>query len=215
MFTEVHVGDIFGRLKVIGTANKRGKNRGQKWLCECDCGNQVEVLQDNLRRNHTRSCNCLQRERAVEANLRHGHNRRGLPTSIYTTWSSMIGRCTNPKDTAFVNYGGRGIAVCKRWRNSFEAFLADMGERPKGKFIDRKNNDLGYFPKNCHWVTRKESSRNTRKNRMLTWNGKTQCLAAWAEELGLSMSTLRSRLRSGWTVEKALMSKSQNKKWRK
>jgi len=127
----------------------------------------------------------------------------GTPT--YESWHQMIQRCTNPKNDSFDRYGGRGIAVCKRWLASFPAFLEDMGARPSFKHsIERCENSGNYEPGNCRWATKKEQQRNMRSNRMLTHDGKTMCLAAWAEQIGLSTLSLSSRLRLGWTVEEAL-----------
>lgn len=117
----------------------------------------------------------------------------------------MINRCHNPKNPGYCNYGARGIAVCDRWRNSYEAFLGDMGHRPGTGFsIERINNDRGYEPGNCKWATRTEQNRNTRQNILLTAFGRTQCVTAWAEELGIPSGSIRDRLKGGWTVEQAL-----------
>lgn len=116
----------------------------------------------------------------------------------------MIQRCTNHKNKYYPNYGGRGITVCQEWRDSFENFLKDMGECPSKHQIDRIDNNGGYRKENCRWVTPKTNSRNRRDNRLETHNGKTQCLAAWAEEIGINIKTLGSRLRNGWSIENAL-----------
>jgi len=116
----------------------------------------------------------------------------------------MVTRCTNPNYPRFADYGGRGITVCDRWLR-FEGFLEDMGERPKGTTINRKHNNLGYCPENCEWATVKEQANNQRSNRLLTHNGRTQTMAQWAEELGMSYDTLRGRLdKLNWSLEKAL-----------
>jgi len=116
----------------------------------------------------------------------------------------MLSRCTSPTKREFPDYGGRGITVCVRWME-FPNFLADMGERPAGMTLDRIDNDKGYEPGNCRWATPKEQSRNTRANRMVEAFGRTQCLAAWAEECGLKWWTLYARLFVyRWPVEDAL-----------
>lgn len=112
----------------------------------------------------------------------------------------MRQRCENPNDQAFANYGGRGITVCERWK-AFENFAADMGERPAKAELDRRNNDLGYSPDNCRWLTKSENQRNKRSNRLLTHNGKTACLSEWAEITGMSRSAISSRVLRGWPVE--------------
>jgi hypothetical protein len=116
----------------------------------------------------------------------------------------MRTRCTNPNVPNYKDYGGRGIAVCERWR-SFEAFLADMGPRPGlGYSIERINNDGDYEPGNCRWADRAQQSNNRRNNRLLTWNGETKTLAEWSRTTGLDYAALLARLNRGWSVERAL-----------
>ncbi|MDE1138152.1 MAG: hypothetical protein PW999_00565 [Paraburkholderia tropica] len=116
----------------------------------------------------------------------------------------MRSRCTNPGDISYQRYGARGISVCERWDN-FENFLADMGPRPTNSHsLEREDNNGNYEPGNCRWATAIEQSRNTRRNRMLTFDGRTQCVAKWADEIGIHRLTLQRRLRLGWSVEKTL-----------
>ena len=116
-------------------------------------------------------------------------------TPIYRAWDNMRTRCLNPNGPEFHNYGGRGIKVCPRWRDSFLAFLEDVGERPSPQHtLDRVDTNGDYEPSNVRWATRKEQARNQRKNRPLTFQGKTQPLAAWAEELGFKPNTLHRRI---------------------
>lgn len=135
--------------------------------------------------------------------IKHGHARNDAATPTYTTWKHMVRRCTYPREPGYENYGGRGITVCARWR-SFENFLADMGERPAGKFIDRIDSDGHYEPWNCRWATRVEQNRNTSQNVEVTFNGRTQCITAWEQELGTKPGTIYTRLRRGWSTERAL-----------
>ena len=136
---------------------------------------------------------------------RHTAGARGVnrPTRTYNSWMAMRARCENKKNKAYPDYGGRGITVCPEWE-SFEAFLADMGEAPEGMTLDRRKNHEGYSKANCRWATRTEQNRNTRKNRMLTYNGKTLCLSEWATIVGIDIVTLHCRLRDGWSDERAL-----------
>ena len=121
-------------------------------------------------------------------------------------WSQMKARCYNPNNKKFHLYGGRGIKVCARWRNSFANCLADMGIRPGSRYsIDRyPDKDGDYEPNNCRWATGVEQNRNRNFNRVLTHGGRTQCVAAWAKEIGVSHSTISERLKRGWTVAEAL-----------
>ena len=115
----------------------------------------------------------------------------------------MLRRCSYAKHTHFHRYGGRGITVCERWL-VFENFLEDMGERPVGRSIDRIDNDGNYEPGNCRWATPQEQMRNTSVSRALTVDGTTRPLVEWAAIRGLKPSTIRERLRRGWTAKEAL-----------
>lgn len=133
----------------------------------------------------------------------HGRAKVGQRDPTYETWRGMRDRCSNPKHKWFKNYGGRGIRVCDRWQK-FENFLADMGERPKGKFIDRIRNPEGYQPGNCRWVTRSEQMRNTRVNKVFTVRGITACLAELCETFGVQYARVYRRIRKGMSVEDAI-----------
>jgi hypothetical protein len=130
---------------------------------------------------------------------------RKSTTPEYQAWKAMVARCTNDRHPAWARYGGRSITVCPRWLESFEAFLSDVGPRPSPQHsLERKRVNEGYCPSNCCWATRLEQARNKRSNRMLTLNGETLCVTAWAERLGVKAEMIRSRLRMGWTSERAL-----------
>jgi hypothetical protein len=108
-------------------------------------------------------------------------------------WRGMWSRCTNPRSEYYADYGGRGIGVDPAWKD-FDRFCSDMGERPPGLTIERKNNDLGYSKENCVWASRRDQARNRRSSRLVTFNGKTQTMIAWAEELGITYMALYLRL---------------------
>lgn len=134
-------------------------------------------------------------------NIKHGHH----GTLTYMRWKSMLQRCTNPQASNYKHYGAKGVVVCDRWRQSFEAFLADMGECPDTSMtLERFRNTVGYEPGNCCWATKAEQNANRSTVLRLTHNGKTMNATQWATELGVSPNTLRSRLRIGWSVERAL-----------
>lgn len=124
-------------------------------------------------------------------------------TKEYVCWQNMINRCTKQTNSGYKNYGGRGITVCKRWM-TFENFLADMGLRPEGLTLERKDNNKGYSPSNCKWATRTEQRLNQRVSCAVTYCGKTQTLAEWAIEKGISANALYSRMARGWGIERTL-----------
>lgn len=123
-------------------------------------------------------------------------------------WFNMIQRCLDRKHPAFKDYGKRGIWVTSRWQGSdgFKNFLADMGPRPSPTHtLERKNNESAYGPENCCWATRKEQANNRRSNRHVTYQGRTQTAAQWAEELfPENPGRVQTRLAKGWSVERAL-----------
>lgn len=135
--------------------------------------------------------------------IKHGASFKGRMTPTYRIWVGMRQRCNNPSNCEYASYGKRGISVCARW-NDFSAFLSDMGERPRGRSIDRINNDGDYELSNCRWVTPSEQARNTRRTKMLSFNGETMCMKDWARKIGLRPDTLWRRLAGGWPVEEAL-----------
>lgn len=123
----------------------------------------------------------------------------------YTAWTNMKTRCTNPKSSHYADYGGRGIAICDRWLNSFGAFLDDMGQRPSSRHsVDRIDLNRGYCPENCRWAIVEQQVRNRRMTRFYTHDGKTMCLQDWADETGMRYMTLVSRVNRGWPFERAI-----------
>lgn len=197
-------GRRFYRLVVISLM-ERGKP--YKWLCKCDCGESTIVSSAGLTSKKTGSCGCLQRESVIRKNTTHGL----ACTPEYPIWNDMKRRCYNPKTNNFHNYGGRGITVCDRWLESFENFYADMGPRPSRRHcIERINNNLGYSPENCKWATYREQARNTRANRLVTLNGETRPMIAWADEAGVCIAAMAGRLDRDWPDRLLLLPKQKN-----
>lgn len=149
-------GQRFGRLIVIGRALSR--SGVTRWQVQCNCGKTLDVCGTHLRGGRTKSCGCLGKSLVGDRSRTHGWSRTGT----YRSWQSAYYRCTNPNSISFPNYGARGITMCDRWVSSFENFLADMGERPKGMSLERKEVNGNYEPDNCEWATRSVQSINRR-----------------------------------------------------
>lgn len=192
----------FGKLVVIErqglTATKR---RQSQWLCHCDCGRDTLVSAGNLNHGVTKSCGCLR----PASFLRPAHGM--IETSEYRTWSRIKDRCLNSNNSAYPNYGGRGISICDRWRDSFQSFLADMGTKPTpAHTIERDDNNGNYEPDNCRWATRKEQGRNRRVTRHVLVLGRKFSLSEAIERFAFrSAGTVHSRIRRGWPIEKAIL----------
>lgn len=187
-------GQTFGDLKVL----KRGRKWGRTiWECSCVCGETTSVISSHLHRGDVVSCGCRK--------IKHGDTKRSAPrTKEWLTWAAMIRRCSYPSQRNYKDYGARGIKVCKRWAD-FANFLTDMGRAPSQKHsIDRVNSDGDYEPSNCRWSTSIDQNRNRTVAVWVLWKGERRHVVDLAEEFGLKAHTLRTRLRKGWEVEKAL-----------
>lgn len=204
-------GRRFTRLLVIGHVYEMSETR---WICKCDCGKECVRRGRRLISGESYSCGCLANIRRATSRTTHGAT-VGNAIKEYATWVSIKGRCCNPNDKGYANYGGRGIRICDRWKDSFENFLSDIGTRPSPSHsIDRKDNNGNYCPENCRWATRKEQMRNTRFNTIITFDGQTKCIAEWAEMLGISTNAILKRI-SSWGVERAMTTPVNESKRRK
>jgi hypothetical protein len=196
----------FGKLVVtkdVGV-NEQGT---YMWLCKCDCGNEKIVKGASLKYGSTRSCGCGIIEAVIKTHTKHG----AVNSVEYTAWEGMKARCYNKNTPKYSEYGGRGISVCERWRNSFENFLLDMGIKPSNEHsLDRfPNNDGNYEPSNCRWATDYQQLRNTRRNVWIEYNGERIALTDLAKILGIHYITLRYQLRTK-SVEEAIIAVKNN-----
>jgi hypothetical protein len=191
-------GKVFGRLTVLGYAGKKKKHG--RWFCQCECGTVTDVIGSCLRGGNTGSCGCLQRDIATL----HGETCGGNKTSLeYTSYTSAKYRCTNPNNERYEDYGGRGIEF--RFA-SFEQFLGCVGRRPTPDHsLDRYPDVNGHYePGNVRWATRTEQQNNRRTNHSLEFRGETRTIAEWSRLIGMRFNTLATRIKRGWTVERAL-----------
>ena len=206
---DIKAGDEFGLWRVLERSAK------QKFRCECmvdrgGCGATRNLSGVYLLKGTVRDCGCWSKIRRVEKTREITNNPE------HTSWYGMKTRCTNPRQSAWPKYGGRGIYVCPRWAQSFEAFREDMGARPDDTSIDRIDSNGSYTcgkcddciakgaPANCRWATAAEQSNNVSRNRLLTFNGETMTVTEWTRRIGCSPAAIFGRLDRGWTVEQAL-----------
>lgn len=198
------VGKKFGRLYVTKDYIKDNSSR-RKYLCKCECGNEIYVTSNHLTSGHTTSCGCkLIENRNLLGNLTRTH---GMTCDrIYAIWCGIKKRCNNKNDINYLRYGGRGITYCKEWEH-FEPFYewAIRNGYRDDLTIDRIDVNGDYCPENCRWATCKEQSNNTRRNVFIEYKGKRKTLTQWAEEYNIGVSTLYNRYKyMNWSFEDAL-----------
>lgn len=188
---------------LIGPAPQRILNCGQKknmGLYRCYCGNEFTCSLNSIERGHTKSCGCLHKMVHASVMTTHGMKNHRL----YKKWKGIRRRCNNVNSTDYHNYGGRGIKMCERWED-FKMFVADMdGSFQPGLELDRANNDSGYSPENCRWVTRRVNVRNRRLTVKVIYKEMSVPLAELCDRFNTSYNAVSHRLRSGWDIEKAL-----------
>lgn len=180
-------GERYGRLVAI----KRVSSRKQStfWLFKCDCGAQKEISLTSVRRGHSKSCGCLNID-SLQGRAVHGMRK----LSSYTVWQSMKERCYNKNYKSYMHYGGRGISVCDRWRNSFVNFFEDMGDRPNDKSLDRIDNDGNYEPSNCRWTSKKVQRQNQRGIKLYPFENELLTIAEIARRSGVTYENLFYRI---------------------
>lgn len=189
------IGKRFGRLTVLSLDHISEKYRGSWWRCRCDCGNETVVYRGGLTSGDIISCGCYRKEHQSEYARTHGLTSHPL----YSTWSGMIQRCTNPNAQNYERYGGRGVDVCEKWRTNFDSFYnwAMTHGYSEELTLDRQDNDLGYTPENCRWVDLCTQQNNTRRNHYVTYNDETRTIAEWSRLFGVNHETLRYRVDHG------------------
>lgn len=199
--TVAPIGKRFGRVIVLGPPRARGSGT-QVVECRCDCGDIRDYFISNLRVQAEPMCPpCRTASRPAKGNSgKH---------PLFNIWKAMIQRCENPKHTWYKRYGGRGISICKRWREDFEAFAADMGERPSPKHtVDRIDGDKNYEPGNVRWAVPVEQQRNRSDSHRIEWQGRVICGKEAAELAGIELATFYYRMKAGWPMDKIMTTPS-------
>lgn len=194
------IGEKFGEWVVESYSHKTlGKHY---WICRCSCGARFKVYSYSLVSG--RSSMCIKCSNSGSNNGRFSHGE--TQTRLHYIWRGILASCSQTTNRQFPNYGGRGIKVCQRWRNSFTSFKEDMGPRPSPNHsVDRIDNEKGYNPKNCRWATRQEQNQNTRANHYLELNGVRLCITEWGRRTGIGRGTIAARVgHLNWSIEKAL-----------
>lgn len=201
-------GQRFGRLIVRGPSSRIEYGK-RFWICDCDCGNVVEQETGRLKSpKGPKSCGCLHSEMLAERNrstAKYGGDSTNENKRLHQIWSGMINRCTSESNWSYDNYGGRGIIVCDEWHNwqVFKQWALNNGYEDH-LTIDRINTNGNYEPGNCRWTTQKVQANNTRSNKYLTYQGRTQTLSQWCDELGLDYHRTKARLNAcGYSIEEA------------
>lgn len=184
----VEPGCRYGKLTII--REMPSNNQRTMVECICDCGAVRTICLQSLERGLTKSCGCL---RNNTYNFKHGQSN----SKLYRIWNHIKNRCNNPHDPDYRNYGGRGISLCDEW-SRFDEFYkwAINNGYCENLSIDRINNNNGYSPNNCRWTTRKIQGRNKRTNKLVTIDGRTKCIAEWAEEKNISYNKMYWQLRN-------------------
>lgn len=206
------IGRQFGEWTVIAFDGCDGKNT--TYLCRCSCGTERHLRKNVLIHGLSKSCGCKRGEHISVATKNKSKTPHSNPfkgtgegkTRLHVIWDGMKKRCNCLTDKHYKWYGARGIKVCNEWSNSFQTFKTwalENGYEPSLE-IDRIDNDGNYEPSNCRWVTRQQQMYNTRRNRMITYNGETKCMSEWGKAMNLSPDLIYDRLKRGWSIEKTL-----------
>lgn len=195
-----HIGEKYGRWTVMRYVGTDEKYR-RRVLVKCECGTERTVRFSELKYGASTSCGCYSKERAKRDATKHGLCRK---TPLYDVWVGMKNRCNNIRSNVYNYYGGRGITICKEWEDNFEVFFnwAIENGYKKGLQLDRENNEKGYSPSNCRFITSKLNNRNKRNNILITYNGNTRILADWCDLFGLKHNVVTRRIERGWPVER-------------
>lgn len=192
-------GKRVGRLTVIKEMPRPEGERQTLWHVRCDCGvEKFSVMSSSLKSNKTTSCGCYRKE--VMSYMGVPERERSFRNKVYNAWNSMVNRCTSPVNRQFPNYGGRGIKVCQRWLESFDAFVDDMGVPAKDMSLDRIDVNGNYEPSNCRWATSIQQAQNKRASVYYEWNGEELCLMEICRRENVRYESVFGRVKKGVPV---------------
>lgn len=181
--------DITGKRygKLIALRVDENRTDTTHWICQCDCGNVKSVSMHSMGKGNSKSCGCIRSESIKERLTKHGDHKK----KEYTTWQNIKSRCNNPNNPRYMDYGGRGITMCKSWSDSYETFLLDMGHAPsKQHTVDRIKNNEGYSKENCRWATPSEQSNSKRNTRYVLFEGRLTTIRDASIKTGINYNTL-------------------------
>lgn len=186
-----------GNLTILKQTQK-DKSGHSRFICKCDCGNEIIVLATNLLKNHTRSCGCRKGNYITDKKTKHGMSKN---SRIYRIYSKMKCRCCNPTNPAYKNYGGRGIKVCDEWLDKDNGFInfynwAVQNGYQNDLSIDRIDVNGNYEPSNCRWATDIEQANNKRSNHYLVYKGEKHTVIEWSRILGICYSSMQRRIKN-------------------
>lgn len=201
----------FGKLVAISCFKKPEWPKRTYWNCVCDCGKEIAVQGGHLQMGHTVSCGCAKADLISAAKTTHGHTANHGSTKEYSAWLGMKNRCYNPNYYLYHHYGGKGVTVCQKWLDSFESFLADMGNATDGYSLERKNTAGNYESDNCKWADAVEQQNNKTNNVKITYDGKTLSTGQWARVVGICHKRIWARVKAGWSPERILTTPSSTK----
>lgn len=208
------IGKKSGRLTVVSYYGKSYK--GNMWNCTCECGQTLTVATKDINSQNIKSCGCLKSDVLTKRNKGMAtHNKTN--TRLYRIWGNIKDRCYNENSKDYINYGSRGITICEEWLINFESFYNWSMENgyKEDLTIDRINNDLGYSPDNCRWVSMKIQINNTRKNINITIGGITKTASEWADISGINSKTIIYRFKNGWDEDKLLIKPNRRNRYGK
>lgn len=195
------IGKKYGSLTVVSVDPQNNHFNSNKWIFSCDCGNVISHFPSRVLSGHTKSCGCQKGKSA----LKHGLN----SNEFYPTWWGMMRRCYNPENHNYSRYGGRGIAVCSAWHDPavfIDWARSTIGKKENGISLDRIDNNLGYSPENCRWVSAVQQANNRRSNSLEYLDGEAKTLSEWCKIYGISPETVRARQKRGMSFKDALSS---------